>query len=166
MFALKVSGKLNMTSLLAVSKLKFKLERQKKTVDIGLNPKVLIGLSRFKKKLGMRSSIESTPRDEEHDDDPNRMRFITEIFFFIINELFSVRSLAAAGKFRSRRYKTDKNTSRQKLGAFLSWFGGSQALDRSIMILSDCQPSLSISEKAFLSMFYFQLFPPSQVLYF
>ena len=79
---LKVSGKLNMTSLLAVSKLKFKLDRQKKTVDIGLNPKVLIGLSRFKKKLGMRSSIESTPRDEEHDDDPNRMRFIIEIFFY------------------------------------------------------------------------------------
>ena len=73
---------MNMASLLAVSKLKFKLERQKKTVEIGFNPKVLIGLNRFKKKLRMKSSIESTPRDEEHDDDPNKMRFITEIFYY------------------------------------------------------------------------------------
>ena len=68
-----------MASLIAVSKLKFKLERQKKPLDIGFNPKVLIGLSRFKKKLGMKSSMESTPRDEEPDDDPNKMRFITAI---------------------------------------------------------------------------------------
>ena len=77
--SLKVSGKLNMASLIAVSKLKFKLERQKKPLEIGFNPKVLIGLSRFKKKLGMKSSMESTPRDEEPDDDPNKMRFITAI---------------------------------------------------------------------------------------
>ena len=71
-----------MVSLIAVSKLKFKLERKKKIGDIGFNPKVLIGLSRFKKKIGMKSSMESTPRDEELDDDPNKMRFITEIFYY------------------------------------------------------------------------------------
>ena len=69
-----------MVSLIAVSKLKFKLERKKKIGDIGFNPKVLIGLSRFKKKIGMKSSMESTPRDEELDDDPNKMRFTTEIY--------------------------------------------------------------------------------------
>ena len=69
-----------MTSLIAVSKLKFKLDKKKKIGDIGFNPKVLIGLSRFKKKIGMRSSIESTPRDEDLDDDPNKIRFTTEIY--------------------------------------------------------------------------------------
>ena len=68
-----------MASLIAVSKLKFKLDKKKKIGDIGFNPKVLIGLSRFKKKIGMRSSIESTPRDEDLDDDPNKIRFTTEI---------------------------------------------------------------------------------------
>ena len=70
---MKVTGKLNMASLIAVSKLKFKLDKKKKIADIGFNSKVLIGLTRFKKKLGMKSSIESTPRDEELDDDPNKM---------------------------------------------------------------------------------------------
>lgn len=69
-----------MASLIAVSKLKFKLDKKKKIGDIGFNPKVLIGLSRFKKKIGMRSSIESTPRDEDLDDDPNKIRFTTEIY--------------------------------------------------------------------------------------
>ena len=69
-----------MASLIAVSKLKFKLDKRKKIADIGFNSKVLIGLTRFKKKLGMKSSMESTPRDEELDDDPNKMRFTTEIF--------------------------------------------------------------------------------------
>ena len=68
-----------MASLIAVSKLKFKLDKRKKIADIGFNSKVLIGLTRFKKKLGMKSSMESTPRDEELDDDPNKMRF-TEIY--------------------------------------------------------------------------------------
>ena len=77
LFDLKVAGKLNMVSLIAVSKLRFKLEKKKKIADIGFNPKVLIGLSRFKKKLGLKSSMESTPRDEELDDDPNKMRFTT-----------------------------------------------------------------------------------------
>ena len=69
-----------MASLIAVSKLKFKLDKKKKIGDIGFNPKVLIGLSRFKKKIGMRSSIESTPRDEDLDDDPNKIRLTTEIY--------------------------------------------------------------------------------------
>ena len=69
-----------MASLIAVSKLKFKLDKKRKIADIGFNSKVLIGLSRFKKKLGMKSSMESTPRDEELDDDPNKMRFTTEIY--------------------------------------------------------------------------------------
>ena len=43
---------------------------------------------------------------------------------------FSVKSLAAAGKFKNRRYKKETNTSKQTMGAFLSWFRGSQALDR------------------------------------
>ena len=78
LFDFKASGKLNMASLIAVSKLKFKLDKKKKIADIGFNPKVLIGLSRFKKKLGMKSSMESTPRgEEETDDDPNKMRFST-----------------------------------------------------------------------------------------
>ena len=44
---------------------------------------------------------------------------------------FSVKSLAAAGKFKNRRYQKNTNTSKQTMGAFLSWFRGSQALDRS-----------------------------------
>ena len=47
---------------------------------------------------------------------------------------FSVKSLAAAGKFKNRRYKKETNTSKQTMGAFLSWFRGSQALDRIIKL--------------------------------
>ena len=59
------------------------------------------------------------------------------------NNDFSVKSLAAAGKFKNRRYNNKKeNTTKQTMGAFLSWFGGSQALDRCLMyfspILSSC----------------------------
>ena len=77
-----------MASLIAVSKLKFKLDKKKKIADIGFNPKVLIGLSRFKKKIGMKSSMESTPREEEIDDDPNKMRFNTSIFYKIFYREF------------------------------------------------------------------------------
>ena len=59
------------------------------------------------------------------------------------NNDFSVKSLAAAGKFKNRRYNNKKeNTTKQTMGAFLSWFGGSQALDRCLIyfspILSSC----------------------------
>ena len=47
---------------------------------------------------------------------------------------FSVKSLAAAGKFKNRRYKKETNISKQTMGAFLSWFRGSQALDRIIKL--------------------------------
>ena len=46
---------------------------------------------------------------------------------------FSVKSLAAAGKFKSRRYKKT-DTNKQTMGSFLAWFGGSQALDRIIKL--------------------------------
>ena len=50
------------------------------------------------------------------------------------NNDFSVKSLAAAGKFKNRRYNNKKeNTTKQTMGAFLSWFGGSQALDRCLI---------------------------------
>ena len=64
---------------MAISKLKFKLDKNKKMTEspnIGINPKVLIGLGRFKRKLGLKTSLESTPRDGEVEDDPNnKMRF-------------------------------------------------------------------------------------------
>ena len=79
MITLKVTEGFNTASLMAVSKLKFKLDKKKKALElpeIGFNSKVLIGLSRFKKKIGLRSSLESTPREEELDEDQNKMRFI------------------------------------------------------------------------------------------
>ena len=61
-----------------------------------------------------------------------------------------MRSLTAAGKFKKRRHKQEKLTqkqvtpfiffllsvcvSSQTMGAFLSWFGNSQALDRIIKL--------------------------------
>ena len=75
---IQAQGGLNTVGLMAVSKLKFKLDRTRKLTelpDIGFNSKVLIGLSRFKKKIGLKSSLESTPREEELDDDHNKMRF-------------------------------------------------------------------------------------------
>ena len=78
MSTIQAQGGLNTVGLMAVSKLKFKLDRTRKLTelpDIGFNSKVLIGLSRFKKKIGLKSSLESTPREEELDDDHNKMRF-------------------------------------------------------------------------------------------
>lgn len=44
-----------------------------------------------------------------------------------------MKSLTAAGKFKKRRHKTDKS-SKQTMGAFLAWFGDSQALERIIKL--------------------------------
>ena len=61
------------------------------------------------------------------------------------NNDFSVKSLAAAGKFKNRRYNNKKeNTTKQTMGAFLSWFGGSQALDRCLIYVSPILPSCGI----------------------
>ena len=58
------------------------------------------------------------------------IRYLHKILMNVYILYFSVKSLAAAGKFKNRRYKKDTNTSKQSMGAFLSWFRGSQALDR------------------------------------
>ena len=59
---------------MAVSKLKFKLNRKMDQAGIGFNPKVLLGLSRFKKNIGLKNSLESTPREEDLDEDQKKMR--------------------------------------------------------------------------------------------
>ena len=126
-------GKGKLGSIAAVGKFKSKIGKQRESKHLitkdnngAVNSHLLIGLGKFKKTiLSKNKSQEDSSRDDKRHQSDDTM--LEE------NKPISVKGLAAAGKFKSRRYKKE-NSTKQTMGPFMSWFGGSQALERIIKL--------------------------------
>ena len=126
-------GKGKLGSIAAVGKFKSKIGKQRdsklalitKENDGTVNSHLLIGLGKFKKTILKKKKSQDDTSDKRHQTDETILE--TE------SKTLSVKGLAAAGKFKSRRYKKE-NSTKQTMGPFMSWFGGSQALERIIKL--------------------------------